>query len=234
VTAFIPDPRIAATTSTEGEELVIVDRVRIGDRIVDFPRPLPGAPEYAAVVAAEMRAEELRPRLLEDLDERSCEFGEPPWQPNAPLVVNMRSSAGTAVAEAMTGMEAFANHHILRAAPSGSFSFREREFTVAEAFNLPINERYAEVLPQLILNTKPTQTPWWPVFRRIQRLAVLQRHALYEPQSGSGLTGARSLAERLYNGEYRGAAEMMVSAFEHFSPGWLSAERRLALQTLNR
>jgi hypothetical protein len=49
---------------------------------------------------------------------------------------------------------------------------------------------------------------------------------LYEAQGGKGLDGERSLAERIYNGEYVGAADMMISAFEHVSPGWLSQERQ--------
>src|SRR5437899_2374382 len=114
MSTYVPDPRVAATTTDKGDDVVIVDRVTVDGRTIDFPRPLPGAPEYTAVVAAEARAEDLRPKLLEDLDERH----DPPWQPNAPLVLDMRGSAGTAVASAMTGMEAFANHHIYRTAPS--------------------------------------------------------------------------------------------------------------------
>jgi hypothetical protein len=222
---WVPDPRAAATTTMEGEGLVIVDRVTIDGRTIDFPRPLPGAPEYAAVVAAEARAEQLRPKLLEDLDERH----DPPWQPNTPLVLDMRGAVGTAVTGAITGMEAFANHHILRTVPSGTFVLGGNEVTIEYALNMPVNERYRDVLPALLEKPKPTDDSWWQTFRRIQRLAVLQRHALYEPQSGKGLDGERSLAERIYNGEYRGAASMMVSAFEHFSPGWFSDERRQAL-----
>lgn len=225
MSTYVPDPRAAATTTDEGEGLVVVDRVTIDGRVIDFPRPLPGAPEYAAVVAAEARAEELRPRLLEELDERH----DPPWQPNTPLVLDMRGAAGTAVAGAITGMEAFANHHILRTAPSGTFTLGGEETTVEYALNMPVNERYKDVLPVLLEKPTPTSESWWQMFRRIQRLAVLQRHALYEPQGGKGLDGERSLAERIYNGEYRGAAAMMVSAFEHFSPGWFSDERRQAL-----
>lgn len=222
---YIPDPRAAATSTVGGDDVVIADRVNIGGRVVDFPRPLPGAPDYAAVVAAEARAEELRPKLLEDLDERH----DPPWQPNTLLVLDMRGAVGTAVSGAITGMEAFANHHILRSAPSGAFVVGDKEMTVEYAINMPINDRYSDVLPALLEKPKPTGKSWWQTFRRIQRLAVLQRHALYEPQGGKGLDGERSLAERIYNGEYQGAASMMVSAFEHFSPGWFSEERRQAL-----
>lgn len=225
VTAYVPDPRAATATTSEGPT-VIVDRVTIADRVVDFPRPLPGAAEYASVVAAEARADALRPQLLEGLDERQ----EPPWQPNMPLVLDMRGAAGTAVAVAITGMEAFANHHILRAAPSGSFTIDAATATVEQAFDLPVNERYSDVLPPLLNKPRPTNEPWWSTFRRVQRLAVFQRHALYEPQGpGKGLVGEAPLAERLYNGEYVGAAAMMAAAFEHFSPGWFSEERRQAL-----
>jgi hypothetical protein len=225
VSTYIPDPRAAASKTDDGDDVVIVDRVNISGRTIDFPRPLPGAPEYAAVISAEAKAETLRPKLLEGLDERQ----DVPWQPNTPLVLDMRGAAGTAVTGAITGMEAFANHHILRSAPSETFILGDREVTVEHALNMSINERYSDVLPALLEKPKPTGEAWWQDIRRIQRLAVLQRHALYEPQSGKGLDGERSLAERVYNGEYRGAASMMVSAFEHFSPGWFSAERRQAL-----
>lgn len=216
---YVPDPRAAVSQY----DFVVVDRVHIGGRIVDFPRPLPGAPEYATVVAAEFKAEDFRAQLLSDLDERH----EPPWQPNAPLVLDMWASGGTVVGTAMTGMEAFANHFIL--ANEGSLTD-----SVDHAFNVPINERFSDLLPALLDKPKPTNAVWWPVFRRIQRLAVLFRHALYGPQEGKGLAGNKSLAERLYNGEYVGTAAMMVSAFEHFSPGWLSEERREALSSLSR
>jgi hypothetical protein len=223
VSIYVSDPR--AAISTDRGEVVMVDQVRIGGRPIEFPRPIPGAPEYAVVVAAEATADELRPRLLEGLDLR----GEVPWQPNTRLVLDMRGAAGTAVTGAITGLEAFANHHILRTAASGTFVLGDREMTTEQAFAVPVNERYSEVLPVLLAKSRPTGERWWPIFRRIQALAVLQRHALHEPQRRKGLDRERSLAERIYNGEYRGAAALMVAAFEHFSPGWLSEERRQGL-----
>lgn len=227
---FVPDPRAATATAVGGppdlvgQELVIVDRVNIGGRTVDLPRPLPGVVEYAAVVRAETLAEELRPRLLQDLDER----GPVPFQPNTPLVINMQGAAATAITSAVAGLEAFANHHITRMvtpsspAPIGALD---------ELRNAPINERFADVLPALLECQRPTSEPWWPTLRRIQRLAVLQRHALTDPASGArGLPGGESpLVERVANGEYVGAGNMMLSAFEHFCPGWIGGEKLAAL-----
>src|SRR6266508_1812251 len=113
---YVPDPRAATATAVGGaadlvgDELVIVDRVNIGGQLVDLPRALPGVVEYAAVVRSEAAAEALRPRLLNDLDER----GEIPFQPNAPLVIEMQGAAATAITSAAAGLEAFANHHITR------------------------------------------------------------------------------------------------------------------------
>lgn len=63
---FIADPRAATATAIgpaemAGHELVIVDRVTIGGRTIDFPQPLAGLPEYKAAAEAEAQAEELRP-----------------------------------------------------------------------------------------------------------------------------------------------------------------------------
>ncbi len=45
----------------------------------------------------------------------------------------------------------------------------------------------------------------------------------------SGLADERPLAERFYNGEYRGASAMMLAAFQHFAPNWISDERLVSL-----
>jgi hypothetical protein len=207
-----------------GHELVIVDRVAIDGRLVDFPRPLPGLPEYSAAARAEAEAETLRPKLTEDLDER----GDLPFQANTPLVFEMRGAAATTVTAAMTGLEAYANHHLSRFETepgSGVINVAGEHRDLGELRSLPINERYKDVLPTLLDKTKPTSEPWWPTLRRVQGLAALQRHAVYDPQERKGLDGKRSLAERIYTGEYRGAASMMLAAFEHFSPGWVSTDR---------
>lgn len=208
--SFISDPRAATVTATgpaemAGDELIIVDRVTIDGQTIDFPRPLAGLPEYAAAAGAEAHAEELRPRLVEGLDERDVV----PFQPNTPLVFDMRGAVATTVTAAMTGLEAYANHHMLRfeSAPgSGVVDVGGEARPLADLRNLPINERYRDVLPVLLDTPIPTSEPWWPTLRRIQGLAALQRHAVDDPQERKGLEGKRSLAERIYTGEYRGAA----------------------------
>lgn len=230
MSTYIPDPRIAATTAEGIEgELVIMDQCNIGGRLIEFPRLLAGAPQYASVFAAERQAERLRPMLLEDLDER----GHAPWQTNAPLVIGMQSTAGTVVANAMVGMEAFVNHFVHSHATAGMVNFAGRQETVDYTVNIAINERYTDVLPALLNKPKPTSEPWWSTFRRIQGLAVLQRLGLYEPMGRSGLDGVRSYVERIYTGEYRGAASMMVSAFNYYAPGWFSEERQRALENID-
>lgn len=95
---------------------------------------------------------------------------------------------------------------------------------VRERFSL--DERYKLVLPELMNRPKPSSEPWWPVFRRIQGLAALTRHAIYEPVERSGLSGKKPLAERFYTGEYVGSTRMLFQAFEHFSPNWVPTELR--------
>jgi len=229
VTSFVSDPRAATTTAVgppeiAGHELVIIDSVTIDGRVIHFPRPLAGLPEYSAAAKAEADAEKLRPKLTEDLDER----GNVPFQPNTPLVFEMRSAAATTVTAAMTGLEAYANHQLSRFETepgSGVINVAGEHRDLRELRNLPINERYRDVLPTLLDKAKPTSEPWWPTLRRVQGLAALQRHSVYDPQERTGLDGKRSLAERVYTGEYRGAASMMLAAFEHFSRGWVSPDR---------
>jgi hypothetical protein len=154
------------------------------------------------------------------------------FQPNTPLVFAMRGAAATAVTAAVTGLEAFANHHVLRfetEAGSGVIKVEGHERAIAELQNAPVNERYKDVLPKLLDKPRPTSEPWWPTLRRVQGLAVLQRHALYEPLERKGLDGKKTLAERIYGGEYRGVASMMLAAYEYFAPGWVSPGRLDAL-----
>jgi hypothetical protein len=130
------------------------------------------------------------------------------------------------VTGAITGMEAFANWHISRvAAPANTVTIAGELRELDYVYNMPLNDRYADVLPELLAQPRPTQEPWWPKFRSIQALAVLHRHALYDSQERKGLSGERSLAERVCNGAYQGAAQMMLSAFEHFSANWFSKSR---------
>jgi hypothetical protein len=85
--AYVPDPRAAASTAVDTDQTLLrYERVRVGGREIYFPAFLPGAPEYAEVVAAEAKAEKLRPKLFEGLDERDAV----PWQPSAPIVFDFR------------------------------------------------------------------------------------------------------------------------------------------------
>jgi hypothetical protein len=130
------------------------------------------------------------------------------------------------VTSAITGMEAFANWHISRvAAPSTTVIVAGEQRDLGYVYNMALNDRYAQVLPELLERPRPTGEPWWQKFRAIQALAVLHRHALYDPQQRRGLSGERSLAEHVYNRAYQGAGQMMLAAFEHFSPGWFSESR---------
>ncbi|HEX6455750.1 MAG TPA: hypothetical protein VF009_04435 [Solirubrobacterales bacterium] len=139
-----------------------------------------------------------------------------------PKTVAFRLSAGTAVASAAVGLEAYANFHLDRL---------PRE-AAAEAMNRPLNQRYAEELPALFGVDSPTQEKWWPTLRRLQSLAALQRHAVERPVKKSGLMGERSLNQRFYDRQYAGAAEAMLAAFEYFTPGWISGDRQAALRAL--
>lgn len=223
------DPRIAATTIVDGppdlvgKEVYPVDTVRVGGRLVDFPRVLPGAAEYASVVSSETRAESLRPRLVGDLP--YARGRDVPLQQDGVLVIEMQAAAATAVTSAIEGLSRFATYHVDGRVGSGTFVLGDAPRTARELRELPIHEMYADVLPELMGVGRPTGERWWQTFRTVQGLAALRRHAVYEPVRRSGLQGERPLLERFYNGEYRGVAWMMLAAFEHFSPGWISQAR---------
>jgi hypothetical protein len=98
-----PDPRIASATVTGGpagligHHLVIVDEFRYKGEVVHIPRPLAGVPEFVAVAAAEVEADELRKRLLGTLVDQ----GPAKWQTDTTLVVEMRAAAESAVITAV-------------------------------------------------------------------------------------------------------------------------------------
>ena len=223
------DPRVAATTVVTGpadlvgNTLVSVDEVKLTGQVVHLPASIPGVPQYAAVARAEAEANALWPRLIGGLDRR----GPIPYQPDAALVIGFQAAAGSAIAGAVTGLEAFSSHHLGRfAAPGQPVIYDGKPYTLRklrDAYSL--NERYAEVMPAVMGVSRPTQEPWWPTLRRIQGLAALDRHAVTEPARRSGLTGEKSLVQRLCDREYVGAAQMMLAVFEHFSPGWISRQR---------
>jgi hypothetical protein len=223
------DPRIASTTVVGGppdligEELIRCEEVTIGGRSVHVPRAQPGVPEYVSVAHSEMRAEKLRPRLDENLDTR----GAVAYQPDFGLVLEFRSSAGTAVASAIVGVEAFTNHHLARYCPPGDGIVRygDKQYDLHALREIPLNERVGEVLPELYGKPRPTREKWWQTFRQIQGLAALTRHAIDEPTARGGLSGKKSLTQRLCDGEYSGAAAMMLDLFAYFEPNWIPSER---------
>jgi hypothetical protein len=225
-----PDPRIAGTTviggapDLIGHDLVVIDECHVKGELLHIPRLLAGVPEFVAVAEAEVKAEELRGELLSTL----TDTGRAKWQKNTTLVVEMRAAAETAVVTAVVGLEAFSSHHVARLAaetPDGTVIIEGKPLRPEEVREKYLDDRYKNVLPALFGVHTPAGKKWWQVFRRVQALSALTRHAIYEPIERSGLSGKRSLPERFYLGEYQGVARMMFSAFEHFSPGWISDER---------
>jgi hypothetical protein len=227
-----PDPRVTASRVVAGpgdlvgHHIVAVDSVPYQGEEVHIPRLLPGVPEFVAVAEAEEKAEQLRREIFATLTE--AKGGR--WQSDTTLVVEMRGAAASAVITAAVGLEAFASHHLRNAAdPNTAIDVRGRSMTVANIRELSLDERYKHVLPAVLGVKNPAGKPWWQALRRVQGLAALTRHAVDEPVARSGLTDARSLAERYYRGEYVGATRMMFSVFEHFSPNWISDDRLRAI-----
>ncbi len=222
-----PDPRIAhayivqgAEMLTPGEAIVIVDMVTVGGTEMHIPRPLAGMPELVTCREAESRAEELRAKLLSTL----VNHGTVPWQPDTTLVVEMRAAAETTVTSAVVGLEAFAAHHVLRLLDvnTGTVTIDDTALTPQEVRGgFSLDDTYKQVLPALLEKASPAQLPWWQDLRRTQGLAALTRHAITEPVERKGLSGRRSLPERLYRGEYVGTAAMLEACFEYFSPNWV-------------
>ena len=226
-----PDPRIAHAEVVSGppdivgDTLVIVDVVTLDGEAVHIPRPLAGVPELVAVAEAEKKAELLRQRLVSTLVDQ----GPAKWQPDTTLVVEMRAAAETAVTSAVVGLEAFSSHHVARHVDqeTGNVTYHSEQLTPQDVRELySLDQRYKLVLPELMSRPKPSGKSWWQVLRRVQGLAALTRQAIDEPVERSGLTGKRTLAERLYTGEFIGVTGMLFACFEHFSPDWVPAELR--------
>lgn len=233
VTNRVSDPRAAVSTVLDGpadlvgDQLLLVEQVEIDDQKVLVPTALPGAADYIACLEAERRAEELRPRLVENLDTR----GDIPTQMDATLVFDVRANAGTALMAAATGFEAFANHHIRRSTPVAGIDLGSGRLQDAdELCERRLNERYSVVLPALLGTSSPAQRPWWKDFRRIQTLAAWARHSKNEQTRGAGLVGEANYSTRIYNGEYVGTARTVLSAFDHFSKDWLPEPVRVGLR----
>ena len=226
------DPRAATATITDGPpELLgsteIYRPYLIDGRAIALPKVIPGIPEYMTVARAEVAADQLRPRLLENLDERNPEIA---FQPDAALTFDFYAAAGTAISETIVGLEGFANHFISRHFDEAeTFELGETTYTRSEVYNRALNERLSDFLPVIVEVERPTNEPWWPTFRRIQGLAALRRHSVFEPVKRRGLDGEKALIQRLLDREYAGGARMMLRAFEFFSPSWISPERAAAL-----
>lgn len=218
------DPRAASSTilagptDLVGDEIVPIGLVEVNGITVGVPRLMPGAAEWATVSAAEASADAYREAALGQLDRR----GQIPCV-DISAAVNFRLNAGTAVASAGVGLEAYANFHLDRLLPAEA---------AAAAAERPLNERYAEELPALFGVDPPIQEGWWSAFRRVQSLAALQRHAVERPVKKRGLVGEKSLNQRFYDREYAGAAATMLAAFEYFTPDWISDDRQAALRTV--
>jgi hypothetical protein len=210
------DPRTIRTTILDGpmvgDAVIAVEEVEIDGLVLHVPRTIPGVAEYLVVREAERQAEILRPQLTQGLNYSG---GSIPFQPNEALVYSMQAAAGTAVLSATVGLEAFANHHIRRVAGDDPARWER------SPFDLPLHERFGDVLPNLMGVPRPTAEQWWRVLRRVQALSGLVRHPETGAQRRRGLDGERTITERLYRGEYRGATEMMEEVFEYFSPSWL-------------
>ena len=193
-----------------------------------FPRVHPGVPELVSVAEAEQTAERLRHQLLATLVPSPGGPGQPKRQPNESLVVEMRSAAETTVISAVVGLEAFCSHHVAHCMDqaTGSVMYRGEYLTAAAVRDRSLDERYKLILPEMLAKPTPTGEDWWPVFRRVQGLAALTRHAISEPVRRSGLHGEKALAERFYSGEFVGAAQMLFKCFEYFSPNWVPMQLR--------
>ncbi len=221
------DPRVGAATVVAGPAdmigpVVRCDLVHLNGREILLPKAHPGVTDYISVANSESRANALFPQLSEGLDMT----GRVAYQPDASLVFDFQAAGGTAVNSAVTGLEAFTNHHLARYCPPGQSVVYEGEtYTLGDLRNMPLNERLGEVLPAFYGRPSPTQEGWWQPFRRVQGLAALIRHAVDEPVKRHGLSGQKSLAQRFCDGDYRGAAAMMLDAFAYFEPTWIDPER---------
>jgi hypothetical protein len=225
--------------ASPGDEIVIVNAVNVDGVGLTIPKALPGLTDYVAAANAEERANELRPRLTQGLDPKG---GSLPYQPDAELVFEYLGAATAAAGSAVVGLEAFANHHVARfvappsfdengdeVGPTPTIQFVGNTRSFRELVDISLNERYADVLPVLLDKPSPTSEPWWPVLRRIQGIAALDRHGVIGAVARKGLEGKKQLVQRLCDREYRGASQMMLAVFEYFAPGWIDPERMAAL-----
>lgn len=238
------DPRTAFITVQDGpedlvgSELMIVTPVTFNGMEVHLPKALPGVPEYATVAFAEARANELQPTLFQNLDYR----GPVPYQSEGGRVLEFVAAAGTAVASAASGLEAFANHQIASFCPPAKYNevgslieleptvvVCNKEFTFKKLTDEPLNDRLGKYLPELKQIERPTSETWWVKFRQIQTLAALNRHGISDPVWRPPLQGVKSLVQRLCDREYAGAAAMMLQVFESLSPNWIDKQRALNL-----
>jgi hypothetical protein len=230
------DPRAATAIVVDGPaDLVgpveIYRPVRLDGRTVALPAVIPGIAEYITVARAEAEANELRARLSDNLDETNEGVA---FQTDATLTFEFYAASGTTVTEAIVGLEEFANHFIGRHFDQNErLQVEETAHSRSDVYDRPLNERFKSFLPVVINAERPgtvegaaTAQPWWSTLRRIQGLAALKRHAIYEPVERGGLVGEKPLLQRFVDAEYSGAARMLLDVFDYFMPGWISPERR--------
>jgi hypothetical protein len=230
------DPRAATAIIVDGPpdlvgEVEIYRPVTIDGRVVALPAEISGIPEYITVARAESEANTLRPRLTENLDSRNPDVA---FQLDATLAFEFYAACGTTVTEAVAGLEGFANHFVGRHFDKTQIlQLAGVEYRRSDIYDRPLNERFKAFLPPIInaerpgtVKAPPTSEPWWPVLRRVQGLAALERHAVSEPVGRRGLKDEKPLLQRFVDGEYRGAARMLLEVFDFFMPGWISPERQ--------
>jgi hypothetical protein len=218
-----PDPRASSGRVPDdpaallGVEIAPVELVQIDGEDVLIPRLPPGAAEFATATGAEAAADELLPEVLAAFD---CGGGIP--TADFTLAIDFRLKARTAVATAVAGLEAFANFHLERLTPE----------TVKEASDLSLVRRYGEALPDAFGVASPKHEPWWPKFRQLQGLVALQRRGVERATGHAGLDGIATLQQRYYDREYIGSAQIMLDAFDHFMPGWISGGQQQRLRDI--
>jgi hypothetical protein len=221
------DPRTADAYVVEGplkgERLVNLGQepVDIDGTSIYLPQAAPGIAELATVASAEVNADQLISQV--SLSARVGEDGFP-YQPDETLALDARATAGTVAIVANVGLVAFANYHIARVLGD------EPQWEGGDPYRIGLVERYRALLPTLLERPRPTQESWWPVLRRINGLSGAVRHPRPGRLRKKGLEGERTLEQRLFGGEYRGATAMLVGAFNFFSPGWVP-QRKLAAFT---
>lgn len=231
----LPDPRVVygfaaadAPGIAAGDLFIGGRQYTIDGQSVGLARGVAGLPEYARVARAEQRAKELRAQLLDDLDMR----GGIPYQASH-IGVDWEEAASETVTVAVEGFEQFFGHWMTLKAggPDGNIKFEDHDYTLQELRrkHQPLDDRYKKVMPVLCGVDNPAQQDWWSLFKTVQTLATLRRHAIMEPFARGVLQDQVELVQRLIDGAHHGTAQLMLDVFNYFSPGWVEGERLVRL-----